>query len=81
MPTCLDLFYRQHPNGHDPINQGMCPDQFDYLEEPKNCNALHGHSEFSVLMSCDECWKREVTVASTPELRQILKNEKENVNE
>ena len=58
--TALGRFYKAHPNGHDPADQGMCPDQFGYLDPPENCNALHGLSEFPELMSCKECWLREI---------------------
>ena len=58
--TCLDMYYKAHPDGKDPVAQGMCPDEFEYLDEPRNCNALHGFSEFSELMSCKECWNRKI---------------------
>ena len=57
---CLYKFYKEHPNAKDPVIQGMCPDEFSYLDPPENCNCLHGSSEFPEIMSCSDCWHREI---------------------
>ena len=70
MSDCLYKFYKEHPNAKDPVIQGMCPDEFSYLDPPENCNCLHGSSEFPELMSCSDCWHREIP--------EETKEEKEN---
>lgn len=60
MSDCLYKFYKEHPNAKDPVIQGMCPDEFSYLDPPENCNRLHGSSEFPEIMSCSVCWHREI---------------------
>ena len=71
MSDCLYKFYKEHPNAKDPVIQGMCPDEFSYLDPPENCNCLHGSSEFPELMSCSDCWHREIP--------EEMKEEKGNV--
>ena len=71
MSDCLYKFYKEHPNAKDPVIQGMCPDEFSYLDPPENCNRLHGSSEFPELMSCSDCWHREIP--------EEMKEEKGNV--
>ena len=71
MPDCLYKFYKEHPKAKDPVIQGMCPDEFSYLDPPENCNCLHGSSEFPELMSCSDCWHREIP--------EEMKEEKGNV--
>ena len=68
---CLYKFYKEHPKAKDPVIQGMCPDEFSYLDPPENCNCLHGSSEFPELMSCSDCWHREIP--------EEMKEEKGNV--
>ena len=70
MSDCLYKFFKEHPNAKDPVIQGMCPDEFSYLDPPENCNCLHGSSEFPELMSCSDCWHREIP--------EEMKEEKEN---
>ena len=60
MSDCLYKFFKEHPNAKDPVIQGMRPDEFSYLDPPENCNCLHGSSEFPELMSCSDCWHREI---------------------
>ena len=68
---CLYKFYKEHPNAKDPVIQGMCPDEFSYLDPPENCNCLHGSSEFPELMSCSDCWHREIPNAVEQKLTVI----------
>ena len=68
---CLYKFYKEHPNAKDPVIQGMCPDEFSYLDPPENCNCLHGSSEFPEIMSCSDCWHREIPNAVEQKLTAI----------
>ena len=72
MSDCLYKFFKEHPNAKDPVIQGMCPDEFSYLDPPENCNCLHGSSEFPELMSCSDCWHREIQEEMKEEKRNVM---------
>ena len=84
MSDCLYKFFKEHPNAKDPVIQGMCPDEFSYLDPPENCNCLHGSSEFPELMSCSDCWHREIPEEEPDEIdRKMIEmiEKEENMSE
>ena len=80
MSDCLYKFYKEHPNAKDPVIQGMCPDEFSYLDPPENCNCLHGSSEFPELMSCSDCWHREIPNIVEQKLAAIPEEEPDEID-
>lgn len=59
--TCREKFMMTYPKLGNPVDNGCCPEQFDYLAEPINCNARYPDEVRHEMMSCNDCWDREIS--------------------